>query len=207
MEGEDGDIGDTASVDKSPMGPVFVGEHDFRFGAGLGIFGNSKDVGAVFSGYALLQWDALEAGVSGHIGGAALDYDLAGGGFLAGLGATTRWGLRGDVLGELGLEHYSGVDNGEFFLPNGDPGASATLPYAGVRAGLSYQFARRSRSHFELALWGIYQDDLTRENVAYTYVVSSQDSWTHTPYTSQADHTVGSPRLIGLLAVGGSFDL
>jgi hypothetical protein len=194
---------ETASTYR-PTEPFFVGEHDLRFGGGVGIFGNSTDAGVLFSGYALLHWDAVEAGLAGHVGGAGLNYDFAGGGFLGGLGGTTRWGLRGDVLGELGLEHYSGVDTEKWFVKGGDPGGSATLAYAGVRGGLSYQFARRARSHFELGVWGIYQDDLARVAVRYAYVDASLGG---PPLVTTAEHSVGSSRVLGLFVLGGSFDL
>lgn len=80
-----------------------------------------------------------------------------------GLGVAPRGTVLGvDLLGVLGARHWQGVGSGDFL--SGNPGASETLPFAGVRAGVSF--------HVHPVVFGIWlglDDDLGRKHVTYTY--------------------------------------
>lgn len=72
------------------------------------------------------------------------------------------WGVGADLLGVFGARHWKGVGHTGFLDP--DPGGSATLPFAGLRAGASFYL-----DPFVFSIWLGVDDDLGRAHVTYTY--------------------------------------
>jgi hypothetical protein len=70
----------------------------------------------------------------------------AGVGALGGVGFH-RWEVGLDVLGEVGVRRYGAVESRETGLFDNTSGASATLPYVGLRLGLDVPFGAPERGH------------------------------------------------------------
>lgn len=81
-------------------------------------------------------------------------------GLALGVSPRTTW-LGVDLLGVFGGRHWSGV--GTTFLSD-DPGGSATLPFAGLRGGVSIYV-----DPFVFSFWLGVDNDLARRHVSYSY--------------------------------------
>jgi hypothetical protein len=140
------------------------------------------------------------AGAAAELGGALFDYSYVGGAGLGGVSLRPHRNLRFELLGALGAHHYSGVGRDAFF--GNDPGASGTCAYAGGRASVSVSFKRKP-SHFELGLYGDFQDDLSRQRVSYTY--ASSGGWFGE--SGNGSEVIGTSRLGFGIEIGGSHDI
>jgi hypothetical protein len=138
---------------------------DFRFQFGSGAFWGETLDGVLLSLLATYRLGPIEAGATLEGG-----TQVFGGGYaMTGVTAGPVWrdasGLRFEMLGVLGQDHYSGIGCG-MFCDGG--GASARMPYGGARAGVSYAFGKRRSWHFELGAAAFYGSDFERRTVAYT---------------------------------------
>ena len=171
---------------------------DFRVNAGLGAFsGDTLDGGVMSALLATYRVGPVEVG--GTLEGGS---EVLGGGYsMVGAVAGPVWrsdfGLRVELLGVLGQDHYSGVGCG-LFCSGG--GASATLPYGGARAGASYAFGRR-RAHFELGGSVFYGTDLEKQHVEYT-TTGGLDLWGNGDNVNEDEMTLGGERMGGMLTLG-----
>ena len=174
---------------------------DVRIAAQIGGFSGADGGGPAIGVLGLGRYSSFEAGIDAQAGSALFrgghgSVALAGG---LGLVPAARWRI--DLLGELGLDAYQGF-GGSHLLSN-DPGANATLPFAGARAGV----ARRFR-YFELGLGGTFGEDLTRQTVTYTYTERDRGPFfggAGGPTTRTV--TIGGERVGVMLALGSGFDL
>lgn len=108
------------------------------------------------------------------------------------------WGF--DLLGAAGVHRYDGVGSG---ILSDDPGTSATLPFAGVRARGVYLFGKGPR-HFQLGFAASVDRDLSRVTHTYTYRETSW--WDGSTSTESATHTVGFTTLGAMIDLGMTFD-
>ena len=112
----------------------------------------------------LLRWQALAAGLGGEwktvLFANAIDVHGS-------LGLSIPvWNFRFDALGCYGWRDYP--DWGASLL-GGDPGASAVLPFAGVRLRATYDLRPNKRVTVRLGFVFGYDNDLARRHVDYTY--------------------------------------
>lgn len=109
-------------------------------------------------------------------------------------------GWRAGVMGQLGLAHYGRVHCG-LFCESG--GASADLPFVGLRLHGAYVFRSGSNTHFYLGAEAFASEDLQKKAVQYTTVgglfTPGQES------TSEA--TMGGTRYAFVLQAGLTYDL
>jgi hypothetical protein len=164
----------------------------------LGLGGMTEGVLLEASGLVRLHF--IDLGIDVGVGG--LFVDMASAGVLAGIGLRTRSGVRFDLLANAGVHSYSGWGAG---LLSDDPGASATLPYAGGKLRLAYLAGHR-KGHFTLGGEFGVDTDLGRERVQYDY---QETNWLFDDGTSivHAGHTVGGTRTTVLLFLGGTLDI
>lgn len=104
------------------------------------------------------------------------------------------WGV--DLLGAIGVHVYDGVGR-SLFLAN-DPGAGATLPFAGARGRVLHVFGKGTQ-HFQLGLSVAVDHDLVRATRSYSY---RETSW-----FGGGPGTVDVTRVVGTTTVTGSIDL
>jgi hypothetical protein len=169
---------------------------DVTLAGGLG----GMTQGVLMEASCLVRLQFIDLGVDFGVG--YLFMDMASAGALAGVGFRSRSGLRFDLLGNAGVHSYSGWGAG---LLNDDPGASATLPYAGGKVRLSYLFGH-GRGHFTLGGEFGMDTDIGRKRVQYDYQ-STDWLFDDGTTTEHADHTVGGTRTSVLLVLGGTIDL
>ncbi len=117
-------------------------------------------------------------------------------------GLQARWGLRVDVLAQLGFDHYTGVGSGAYGPP---PGVSALLPVLGGRLGLAYRFLNDARVHPEVGVWGVLETDARRLTVGYTCPSSYCGVYGEGPVALR--QPVGTRRMSALFSLGLAFDL
>jgi hypothetical protein len=194
----------------SPAASVLLGK-DLRALGSMGGFGDPENgtAGMVGGASVLVRIALFEVGVLGQGHSAALDdYTGGSGSLLAGVALQTPFGLRADLLGQVGIDSYSGV-GADHILGSAPPGASGTLPVVGARLGLSYRFFRDASEHPEVGLWAVYEDDVGRLSVRYWTpgnctpggcgLFSTRPSW--------VTQVVGTHRFSVQLSVGIDFDL
>lgn len=169
---------------------------DVTVGGGVG----AMTEGVLFEASCLVRLHFIDLGVD--VGGGGLFMGLASAGALAGVGFRTRSGVRFDLLGNAGVHSYSGW--GGNFLSD-DPGASATLPYAGGKVRLSYVFGHR-KGHFTLGGEFGMDTDLGRKRVQYDY---QETDFLFDDATSiqHGDQTVGGTRTTFLVLLAGTIDI
>ncbi len=127
---------------------------------------------------------------------------------LGGLSYRGENGFGLDLLGVFGMHHYERVGSG---LLSNDPGVSGTLPFAGGRSRLSYQFGRRFADpskagrerrefrRFQLGASAAFENDLTRErHVSY---------YTETSWLGGENYATSSTHKIGFQTVSPTLDL
>ncbi len=175
------------------------GASDFHFSGGPG-WSHDSALGDVVTqslgvGYRL---GPFEPGLAGDVGTM-----LNGSYFMLGASAgavlQTESGVRLTTAAVFGADLYSSVGCG-LFCKSG--GASATLPYAGGRASVSYVFGSRSRKHLELGVMGFYGRDLTKETVSYSIRGGLLDSNS----VSTGQRTLGGERVGAVFVVGITLD-
>lgn len=158
--------------------------------------------GATFGVSPLVRYKLLAAGAS--LQGATTGFNAMGSASaLFGFSVPTEF-VRVDVLAELGINSYSGV--GANFLSQ-DPGASATLPFAGARSALLVRLFRNSRGQ---DIWigpSIhYAKDLRSTGRSYSYHYQGYDwiSGTYDDYWETNSVRIGQSRLCYMITVGVS---
>ena len=173
---------------------------DFHFSGG---FGWSRDstlndalAHSVTVGY---RWRFFDAGLVGDFGTRVFGGSYAMTGVTLGAVMQTESGQRFSLGGVLGSDAYVGVGC-ELFCQSG--GASATLPYAGLRASASHVFRSRSSVHFELGVSGFWGRDLETQAVTYTTTGGLLLSGESAPQTQ----TLGGQRIGAVATVGLTWD-
>ena len=164
----------------------------------LGLGGMSE--GALIEASCLVRLHFIDLGVD--VGGGGLFVGMVSAGALAGVGVRSHSGLRADLLANAGVHSYSGWGAG---LLSDDPGASATLPYAGGKLRVAY-LVGHGKGHFTLGAEFGVDTDLGRKRVQYDY---QENGWLFDDgtRTEHADHTVGGTRTSVLLLLGGTIDV
>ncbi len=120
--------------------------------------------GVLVGALALVRVGVLELG--GSFASSGLFSTRTGGGVALGVGEHRPGGGGWDILGELGVnEHH--VSGG---LLTSDPGATASIPYGGLRAGVDWSIGRPDAAvHPTLGLWLFARVDLGSQGASYTY--------------------------------------
>lgn len=196
---------DTDGVSRAAEQSRGVPAGDWRISGFVGGYETDDAGGVSLGAIAKVRSGWLVGGAMVDFGGALLADNYVGGALMGGVGTRLDRHVRLELLALGGYRHYSGV--GKDILFDGDPGASAGLPFVGGRAGASYLFGKR-RKHFELGVYGSYDRDLYEKRVRYSYLDESGgffgDDGEVRRYTS--DQTIGWSR-IGLgVELGGTHD-
>jgi len=110
----------------------------------------------------------------------------------AGIFAPAPPWLQVGVLGSVGIRHYEELGH-EFF---GDPGFSATLPFAGLR-GIAAINTGMDEGGWTISLHGFVDTDLLRQKQTYSY-----ESWSK---TEEVIHVAGRFQSGGIIALGITF--
>lgn len=173
---------------------------DLNFSAYLGGFGSNLGGGPMLGMATTWRNGWLQLGVAVEAGGSLFEYGIVGSGALAGIGwRSPRWQI--DLLAAGGLHSYSQYGAG---WSGDDPGATALLPFAGLRAGIGYAFGE-NRSHFVLGVVALGETDLRAKRVEYDYV---EHGWFGGDGTlKHVDTTVWTNRLGVALRLGATLDL
>jgi hypothetical protein len=147
-----------------------------------------------------VRYKLISAGVG--LQGATIIFDSMGSvSALAGL-AIPIDSVRLDVMAELGINSYAAV--GSNFLSH-DPGASASLPFAGGRTSL---LVRVSRTRGGNDVWVgpsiLYTKDLHSTTRTYTYHYQGEDwvNGSYDDYWVTRSVRIGQSRVCYLLTVG-----
>lgn len=154
-----------------PIHRAIVGD----FGLGVVSSSGSDFEGAVtVDGAVLARLGSLELGGRGELGTGFLGNHRAGLGALAGVGFH-RWVVGLDLLGEAGVHSYGGVESRESGFFDHTSGASATVPFLGLRVGVDVPFeaARRGHTRGFIGLALSLRQEPWRNNVSYTYTEGS----------------------------------
>lgn len=168
---------------------------DWHVSGYAGGFASHQAGGMAIGSAFLYRTGVVAGGAMVEAGSSIFDYSYAGAAALAGLSVRPERFYRIEVLGEFGAHHYTGVNRDWLF--GDDPGASGGSAYAGARASVAWLFGRKRR-HFELGLYGDFQDDLSRHRVNYTYTE-------HGLFGGDYPNTAGSA-VIGMSRVGMGLD-
>ena len=158
--------------------------------------------GEVFGGTALARTGLLEGGVQlSFVPPLLFGTGVMSPALVAGLDWQTDSGLRFDLLGIFGADFYRTTGG----LLSHDHGTSATLGFAGARAGIAYRFAPRGTGHVIVGAFGSYEQDFQRVTHRYSYF---NEGWfdSEGEYID-AQHTFGDRRLTIALTLGLLFDL
>lgn len=153
----------------------------------------------------LARFGLLDVGVDTTWGGQGRPSSYGNVSAATGLGWQMSFGMRLDLLGELGATSYSGVGGkAHEYWGDNDPGVSGWTGTARAKAGLSYVFFPHQKGHLVLGVWGYAEDDLSRQTLS--------DHYTNTPQLSggsleSTSHTLGTSRVGGLLSFGGVLPL
>lgn len=191
---EDSAGADAVTTAKVPRSDVQVGSH-------AGVFRAAEGGGPMLGIQARYRRGPFEVGGFGEYGSEILDASHIGFGATAGLAWRSSFGLRLAASGAFGVHVYEGVGRG--FLSS-DPGADGSTLFAGARASASYLFLR-GENHIELGMMGLYDGDLTRQNVTVHYL---EQSWlSNDTYEATSTHTIGTDRFGALITLGWTRDL
>ncbi len=172
---------------------------DFHFNAGPG-WARDEVLGNVVAHSLTLgyRYGHFEPAIVGNFGTKVFGGSYAALGMSLGAVVQTDTGPRFTLRGVLGSDSYSGVGC-ELFCQSG--GASATLPYAAVHAGVSHVFWARGKTHLELGFEGFYGRDLAKERVEY-----STTGGLFGPTTATGERSLGGQRIGVVATVGLTFD-
>jgi hypothetical protein len=160
------------------------------------------DDAALLGGSALLRYSFLVAGASLNAGGALFDNSVLNASLLGGLAWQTDQGLRFDLLGTVGVDQYHAEDRS---LWSGDPGTSAALGCAGVRAGVWYRLGPRGFRHLIFGAFASYEENFEHVTQRYSFVERNPFFGGEGPVDAQV--TFGDRRLALGLTFGVTFDL
>ena len=120
--------------------------------------------GVLVGALALVRVGVLELG--GGFASSGLFSTRTGGGVALGAGEHRPGGGGWDILGELGVNQHH-ISGG---LLTSDPGATASIPYSGLRAGVDWSIGRPDAAvHPTLGLWFFARVDLGSQRASYTY--------------------------------------
>jgi len=173
---------------------------DLNLSGYVGAFGSNKGGGPMVS--AALTWRSgpLQVGAAADAGSAVLGYGYFGYAAVAGLGWRSASGWQLDAVAVGGIHHYEGFGRG---LLGSDPGASATLPFVGLRAGPSYAFGSGG-TRFAIGVVAFGETDIASRTVAYSYM---GDGWFDGPTQQREERTVWTARAGVALRLGLTHDL
>jgi hypothetical protein len=166
-----------------------------------GVMSYAQDEGGFLAGFSALYRHGLFGG-GGFAEAGGLLMGMISVGAMVGIALRTDGGFRTEILGTGGIRHYAGW--GKQLLSD-DPGASATLPFAGGALRLGYLFGRSRRGHFNLGGLVAVDQDLWRETRTYSYYSSD---WLDgsSGYVSRTN-TVGGTRWALGVTLGATLDL
>ncbi|MDB5214443.1 MAG: hypothetical protein JWO86_2370 [Myxococcaceae bacterium] len=152
--------------------------------------------GVLVSALGLVRFGVLELG--GSYSSSGLFSTRTGGGVALGGGVHRPGGGGWDVLGELGVNQHH-VSGG---LLTSDPGATASIPYGGLRAGVDWSIGRADAAvHPTLGLWLFARVDLAQQGASYTY---QNSSWFgDSSQTRNGSAKLGGGGEIGIALAGG----
>lgn len=159
----------------------------------LDVSSGFSTLGLQVGGLALLRAGIFEVGPSFDASG--LVSSKAGGGIAVGVGSRGReiHAFGWDMLGEAGLhQHHAGKG-----LLSDDPGASATIPYGGVRLGVSWALGGpQAHLRGRHGLWLYGNVDLSSVTKQYTY---QEKGWlSDTVRQAEGSAVLGGGTLFGL---------
>jgi hypothetical protein len=171
------------------------------FGLDAQLGGVAGDVvGPLFSIGAFYRYDLIEVGLLTDA--ACCLPSRTSVGALVGWNGRHETGKGFELLGELGAHAYQGVGGS---ILGGDPGASGTLPYAGIRLAFASSHQPAEGRHIAglLRISLFARSDLSRGHAEYAY--NSVGFFTGTQQTGNAEHYFGGAE-VGL-ALGGGFEI
>jgi hypothetical protein len=197
---------DGAPIDVAPVAPVDVApvattpnERESAIQLHLDAAAGVSSSGALVSALGLARFGHLEVG--GSFGSSGLFGSRTGGGLAAGAGGHRPGGGGWDVLLELGMNQQHVAGN----LLSSDPGASGTIAYGGLRAGIDWSFGNASAvAHPTLGLWLFARTDLQQRTSSYAY---QETGWFSGRSDSRSSSvTLGGGGELGI-AIAGGLDL
>ncbi|HSO39810.1 MAG TPA: hypothetical protein VLT33_45095 [Labilithrix sp.] len=154
--------------------------------------------GAVLGALGLVRFGRVEVG--GTYGTSGLFSTRTGGGVAVGIGGHRPGGGGFDVLLDLGVNEHHVMGSGG--LLSSDPGASASIPYGGLRAGVDWAFGNASAvAHPTLGVWLFARLDLSERTASYAYQDSGFFSDRSEPRTGSAH--LGGGGEVGITLAGG----
>jgi hypothetical protein len=168
--------------------------------------------GVSFGVSGLCRLGLLGIGAFGDIGPMGKAGVFSGGG-MAGLALRTDGGFRAEMLGAAGARRYVSWGQGDeqdfdvVTTWGHDPGASATLPFAGFRGGFGYIFGRTTRGHFNIGAVFSVDWDLSRARKSYTW--TEQEAiliFTYETHTYANTQTIGGTNYLFGLTAGATID-
>jgi hypothetical protein len=184
------------------------GESDLRMGPHLGGYVSDQADGILLGFNALARYRFVQGGALLEYGGQVFGDNMIAAAAAGGLCVMPASDVRIDMLGVLGARRYMGVGAG--FLDD-DPGASATLGYAGALWGVSYVFGSANTTRRYRASFGAragFDADLARVDVDYSYEDDSWDIFGPTePEIVMRHRVLGATRVFIALHYGVVFDL
>jgi hypothetical protein len=143
-------------------------EPDFIMQGGGGFTSGETMDALVFEGGLLGGFHVLRAGALAQVA-TSFGGTFAGFGGVVGLGVNFQR-VHFMLLGEFGVHEYSGI--GSSWLGS-DPGARATLGYAGGRASIGFPMVRGGRADVALTTFAFWNTDLARVERSYEFVSQS----------------------------------
>jgi hypothetical protein len=152
--------------------------------------------GVLVGALGLLRAGVLEVG--GSYASSGLFSTRTGGGIALGGGVHRPGGGGWDILGELGVNQHH-VSGG---LLTSDPGATRSIPYGGLRAGVDWSIGRPDAAvHPTLGLWLFARIDLASQGASYTY---QNSSWFgESSQAREGSANLGGGGEIGIALAGG----
>lgn len=121
---------------------------------------------------------------------------------VAGFYVPTKGRMEVGILATAGVHWYGNVGTSGLFSQ--DPGFNATLPFAGLRGIVGWQFDTGER-RFTLGVHGFCNVDLRHETRTYGYEETDWLFGTGTPETITVTHSAGTIRTGAMFAFGGTF--
>ena len=132
-------------------------------------------------------------------GSALFDYQYTAVAPVLGIAMPVPAWARVELLMTAGAHVYDGIGKG--FILSNDPGASATVPFAGLRGYAGVPLGGKAFA-FTAGVGGWVESDVFRPNVTYTFRESL-----FTPHDETVTRSVGTSRAGLALLLGGTFGI
>jgi hypothetical protein len=186
-------------LDRSAVRAHGAEAQDLHFSGGFGWSQDTTLQNAVAHSLSVgYRWRFFDAGLVGDFGTRGFGGSYAMTGVTLGATLQTDSGERFTLGGVLGSDAYVNVGC-DLFCQNGG-GASAPLPYAGLRASASHVFPSRSSVHLELGVSGFWGRDLETQSVSITPTDSLLAP------SEPETRTLGGQRIGAIATVGLTWD-